>query len=53
MVADIETARRELLDQGVDGAPIDDVSRGVNQARFADPDGNTMTLQEMSRRTDD
>lgn len=53
VVADIETARRELVDRGVAVAPIDDVGGGVKYARFADPDGNTMTLQEMSWRTGD
>lgn len=53
VVADIETARRELLDRGVDIAPIDDVGGGVRYARFTDPDGNAMTLQEMTWRTGD
>lgn len=53
VVADIETARRELIDRGVAIGPIDDVGGGVRYARFADPDGNTMTLQEMSWRTGD
>lgn len=53
VVADIETARRELLDRGVEVAAIDDVGGGVRYARFADPDGNTMTLQEMPWRTGD
>ncbi len=53
VVADIEAARRELLDRGVEVAPIEDVGGGVKYARFADPDGNTMTLQEMPWRTGD
>lgn len=53
VVADIETARNELVDRDVPVAPIDDVGGGVKYARFADPDGNTMTLQEMSWRTGD
>lgn len=53
VVADIETARRELLDRGVEVAPVEDVGGGVKYARFADPDGNTMTLQEMPWRTGD
>jgi predicted enzyme related to lactoylglutathione lyase len=53
VVDDIETARRELLDRGVEVAPVEDVGGGVKYARFADPDGNTMTLQEMPWRTGD
>ena len=53
VVADIEAARRELLDRGVEVAPIEDVGGGVKYARFADPDGNTMTRQEMPWRTGD
>ncbi len=53
VVADIEAARRELLDRGVEVAPAEDVGGGVRYARFADPDGNTMTLQEMPWRTGD
>ncbi len=53
VVADIEAARRELLDRGVEVAPINDVGGGVRYAHFADPDGNTLTLQEMSWRTGD
>jgi len=32
---------------------VQDVGGGVKYATFADPDGNTMTLQEMSWRTGD
>lgn len=53
VVADIGTTRRELLDRGVEVAPIHDVGGGVKYAQFADPDGNTMTLQEMPWRTGD
>jgi len=53
VVADIEAARRELLDRGVEVTPVEDVGGGVKYARFADPDGNTMTLQEMPWRTGD
>jgi len=53
VVAEIEAARRELLDRGVEVAPIEDVGGGVKYARFADPDGNTMTRQEMHWRTGD
>jgi len=53
VVTDIEAARRELLERGVEVAPVEDVGGGVKYARFADPDGNTMTLQEMPWRTGD
>lgn len=53
VVADIDAARAELLQRGVDVAAIDDVGGGVRYARFADPDGNTLLLQEMTWRTGD
>lgn len=51
VVADIEEARAELMDRGVDVSDVEDVGGGVKYAGFADPDGNTLTLQEMSWRT--
>lgn len=53
VVADIGRARAELVGHGVDVAPIQDVGGGVKYAGFADPDGNTFTLQEMGWRTGD
>jgi predicted enzyme related to lactoylglutathione lyase len=53
VVNDIESARAELVGRGVDVGPIEDVGRGVRYAAFADPDGNTLTLQEMAWRTGD
>lgn len=53
VVADIEDARTRLLDRGVDVRPITDVGGGVRYAEFADPDGNTLLLQEMAWRTGD
>jgi predicted enzyme related to lactoylglutathione lyase len=53
VVADIEAARAELVDRGVDVGPIEDVGGGVRYASISDPDGNTMTLQEMAWRTGD
>lgn len=53
VVADIDQARAELVDRGVDVAAVDDVGGGVKYASFTDPDGNTMVLQEMSWRTGD
>ncbi|TDU88766.1 putative enzyme related to lactoylglutathione lyase [Kribbella voronezhensis] len=46
VVADIEAAREELIGRGVDVAPVEDAG-GVFYAWFADPDGNTWTLQHM------
>ena len=53
VVADIEKARAELLGRGVDIGAVQDVGGGVKYAGFADPDGNTLTLQEMAWRTGD
>jgi predicted enzyme related to lactoylglutathione lyase len=53
VVADIEAARAELVDRGVDVGPVQDVGGGVRYAGFQDPDGNTLTLQEMAWRTGD
>ncbi|TCN44334.1 putative enzyme related to lactoylglutathione lyase [Kribbella orskensis] len=46
VVADIEASRAELIGRGVDVAPVEDMG-GVFYASFADPDGNTWTLQHM------
>jgi len=51
VVDDIERARAELAGRGVEIGPVQDVGGGVRYAGFADPDGNTLTLQEMSWRT--
>jgi predicted enzyme related to lactoylglutathione lyase len=53
VVPDIEKARAELLDRGVEVGSVEDVGGGVRYAGFADPDGNTLTLQEMPWRTGD
>ena len=53
VVNDIEQARAELIDRGVEVADIVDVGGGVRYAWFADPDGNSLTLQEMAWRTGD
>jgi predicted enzyme related to lactoylglutathione lyase len=53
VVPDIEQARAELMERGVEVGPIDDVGGGVRYAQFVDPDGNMFTLQEMSWRTGD
>jgi catechol 2,3-dioxygenase-like lactoylglutathione lyase family enzyme len=46
VVADIEAARETLVGRGVDVGPVEDLG-GVYYAFFADPDGNTWTLQHM------
>jgi catechol 2,3-dioxygenase-like lactoylglutathione lyase family enzyme len=53
VVADIDRARQDLIDHGVDIGPVTDVGGGVRYAWFRDPDGNTLTLQEMAWRTGD
>jgi predicted enzyme related to lactoylglutathione lyase len=51
VVADIEAARDELISRGVEVGAIHDVGGGVKYAPLRDPDGNGLTLQEMSWRT--
>jgi predicted enzyme related to lactoylglutathione lyase len=51
VVADIEQARAELVGRGVDVGAVQDVGGGVRYASLEDPDGNTLTLQEMPWRT--
>ena len=53
VVTDIEAARAELVGRGVEVGPVEDVGGGVKYAGFSDPDGNTLTLQEMPWRTGD
>jgi catechol 2,3-dioxygenase-like lactoylglutathione lyase family enzyme len=51
VVDDIVRARDELVGRGVDVSDVIDVGGGVKYAWFADPDGNSLTLQEMAWRT--
>jgi catechol 2,3-dioxygenase-like lactoylglutathione lyase family enzyme len=53
VVDGIEAARAELAGRGLDIGELQDVGGGVRYAGFADPDGNTLTLQEMAWRTGD
>ncbi len=53
VVADIDAAWAELTERGVDVGQIQDVGGGVRYAAITDPDGNTLTLQEMAWRTGD
>jgi predicted enzyme related to lactoylglutathione lyase len=50
VVADIDAARAELIERGTAVGPVEDMG-GVLYAPFADPDGNTWTLQYMPWRT--
>ena len=52
VVNDIEKARAELVGRGVDVGALQDLG-GVRYAAFEDPDGNGLTLQQMSWRTGD
>ena len=53
IVADIEKARAELVRRGVEVGAVVDVGGAVRYAGFEDPDGNSLTLQEMPWRTGD
>jgi predicted enzyme related to lactoylglutathione lyase len=51
VVNNIAQAREELIIRGVHVSDIIDVGGGVKYAWFTDPDGNSLTLQEMAWRT--
>ena len=53
VVADIDAARAELVGRGLEIGEVQDVGGGVRYAWFTDPDGNSLTLQEMPWRTGD
>lgn len=53
VVDGIDAARAALIAAGVEVAEPVDVGRGVKYAWFADPDGNSLALQEMPWRTGD
>jgi catechol 2,3-dioxygenase-like lactoylglutathione lyase family enzyme len=48
VVADADAARKELAERGVDVSEVDDQPWG-RFVYFADPDGNTWTLQQIVR----
>lgn len=50
VVVDIELARAELHKNGVDISEVNDMG-GVKYAYFADPDGNSWTLQQVYKDT--
>jgi catechol 2,3-dioxygenase-like lactoylglutathione lyase family enzyme len=49
VVADVEAARRQLLDRGVAASDVD-VQPWGSFVRFSDPDGNTWALQQLPPR---
>jgi catechol 2,3-dioxygenase-like lactoylglutathione lyase family enzyme len=49
VVADVASARKQLLGNGVDASEID-VQPWGSFVRFADPDGNTWALQQLPPR---
>jgi predicted enzyme related to lactoylglutathione lyase len=49
VVDDIETAHKDLTSRGAEVSPIDDQPWG-RMVYFADPDGNTWTLQQIPAR---
>lgn len=51
VVEDIRRAREELKARGVEVGDLVDVGGGVTYVWFADPDGNSMVLQQMDWRT--
>ena len=53
VVDDIARAREELLGRGIEVGELVPVGGGVTYARIADPDGNTLSLQQMDWRTGD
>jgi predicted enzyme related to lactoylglutathione lyase len=48
VVEDIKEARQRLIDNGVDVEEVTDLG-GMYYAGIVDPDGNTWTLQEITR----
>ena len=50
VVDDIEKAHADLAGRGVEISDIHDFGGGVRGASFADPDGNSLELQEMAWR---
>lgn len=48
VVDDIHAARAALLGRLVEVEPVVDLGGGIRMAGFADPDGNTWTLQQLA-----
>jgi catechol 2,3-dioxygenase-like lactoylglutathione lyase family enzyme len=53
VVADIDAARALLASRGIELTDVEDVGDGVQISSFADPDGNTMILQQVPWRAGD
>ena len=53
VVADIEVARSELVQRGVEVSPVERIAPGDGGLflRFTDPDGNGWAVQEIAERT--
>jgi len=49
VIPDADEARKHLLDNGVEASEVEDLAWG-RFVRFADPDGNTWSLQELPPR---
>jgi catechol 2,3-dioxygenase-like lactoylglutathione lyase family enzyme len=47
VVPDIEAARSELVERGVEVSEVQEHDRGVSFAFFSDPDGNSWALQQL------
>jgi catechol 2,3-dioxygenase-like lactoylglutathione lyase family enzyme len=50
VVADIDAARAELVDRGVEISEVQDMEWGARHAYFNDPDGNGWQLQQPNAR---
>lgn len=49
VVDDVEAARAELAERGVDVSQVSHMGGGVSYAYFSDPDGNSWALQQIAR----
>ncbi len=49
VIPDADAARKELVERGVDASEVDDQPWG-RFVHFADPDGNTWSLQQLPQR---
>lgn len=47
VVPDIQAARRELIERGVEAGEVQEHGRGVSYVSFSDPDGNGWVLQQL------
>jgi catechol 2,3-dioxygenase-like lactoylglutathione lyase family enzyme len=51
VVSDIDAARTELVQRGVEISEVQDMEWGARHAYFSDPDGNSWQLQQPTGRT--